>query len=236
MNCDIFIRSYRRDFPWLIYCLNSIKKYCRGFRKVILVVPESSSARVTPMRFPCDKVFVCRNYKDDYLGQQITKLFADTFTDADYICHVDSDCIFYRTITPHNLFQDGKVQILMAPYHKLARSTPWRTVTEKFLKRNVEYEFMQRQPHTFPRWLYEELRAHAHNLHGTKVESYIIGQPHRGFSEFNAMGAYAYYNHSEKFSWLDIGSSESRAPICKWYWSWGGIERKIEEEICGILE
>ena len=32
---DVFIVSYAKDAPWLEYCLRSIDKYARGFRKTI---------------------------------------------------------------------------------------------------------------------------------------------------------------------------------------------------------
>src|SRR2546430_1989099 len=108
--CDIFIRSYWKDFAWLELCLAAIAQYCHGFRSVIVVVPRSSQPWLR--RFPAleDKVQVefCRDYRDDYLGQQATKLRADTFTDADFICHVDSDCIFCRPTAPADLIEEGK--------------------------------------------------------------------------------------------------------------------------------
>jgi len=32
-TCDIFIRTYPNDYEWLNYCLESIRKYCSGFRR-----------------------------------------------------------------------------------------------------------------------------------------------------------------------------------------------------------
>ena len=36
----------------------------------------------------------CHNYENDYIGQQITKLHADTYSDASVILHLDSDQVF----------------------------------------------------------------------------------------------------------------------------------------------
>ena len=80
--CDLFIRSYWKDLEWLAFCLASIGKYCRGFRSVIVVLPQSSEPWLRRTGLldgagPSDtQIAFCRNYPDDYLGQQATKLLA----------------------------------------------------------------------------------------------------------------------------------------------------------------
>jgi hypothetical protein len=236
MNCDIFIRSYYKDFRWLKYCLRSIDKYCNGFRDLILVVPESSIERLDSMGLTQAKILLCRDYPDDYLGQQVTKLMADTFTDADVICHVDSDCIFHRQMNPSDLFDNGRLEMVMTPYTHLPKCVPWQNITQRLLKRDVAYEFMRRQPQAFPRWLYRELRDYVQAVHGKDIESYVTGQPYRGFSEYNALGAFAYYFHRNQFTWFDTSKRKPEEPLCKWYWSWGGINPTIKQEITTILE
>ena len=236
MNCDILIRSYYKDFRWLRYCLRSIDKYCSGFRYVVVVVPESSIERLFWMGLTSSMIFRCRDYQDDYLGQQVTKLMADTFTDADFICHVDSDCIFHRPITPRDLFSNGRLEMAMTPYRKLSRHVPWQNITQRLFRRNIAYEFMRRQPQAFPRWLYRELRDHVQTIHGSDIESYVTAQPPRGFSEYNALGAFAYYFHRTEFTWFDTSKRKPKEELCKWYWSWGGISPKIQREIGIILD
>jgi hypothetical protein len=230
-SCDIFIRSYYKDFPWLVYCLRSIKRYCKGFRRVILVVPESSVERLGRFELPYDELHVCPTYRDDYLGQQVTKLTADLYTDADHICHVDSDCIFRCAVTPEDLLEGDRLRTFMISYDRLPRSVPWRQVTQAFLDRDVEFEFMQRQPQAFPRWVYPALRAHAEARHGSTIEEYVLSRPHRGFSEFNALGAFAYYEHRKRFAWVDLTNGSAAEPLCKAYWSWGGLGPPIVHDI-----
>src|SRR5947209_4154135 len=108
-TCDLFIRSYWKDLEWLRFCLASIQRYCHGFRSVIVVVPRSTAPWLRRVSLPPHvRVEFCRDYPDDYLGQQVTKLLADNFSDADYICHVDSDCVFFRPTSPEDLIVDGK--------------------------------------------------------------------------------------------------------------------------------
>jgi hypothetical protein len=239
--CDLLVRSYWKDLEWLGYCLASIRRYCRGFRQTIVVVPKSSvpwlrrsglqdGAEERGIRF----VF-CRDYPDDYLGQQVTKLLADMFTDAAYICHVDSDCVFQRPITPGDLIEHGRPMVFTRAGRELGRHDPWRKPTERFLGWPVGKDFMQRPPFLYPRWLYEELRDHAMATHGVDVETYIKAQPVRGFSEYNTLGAFAWHRHRTRFAWIDITDAMATEPFCRWYWSWGGIDDAIRTEIEGIL-
>jgi len=236
--CDIFIRSYWKDFAWLELCLAAIEKYCHGFRSVIVVVPQSSQPWLR--RFPKltgkAQVEFCRDYRDDYLGQQATKLMADTFTDSTFICHVDSDCIFCRPTAPTDLIIDGTPRIIMRPYTRLGRHLPWRKPTETFLGWEVTHDFMQHPPFTYPRWLYPKVREHATAVHGINLEKYITTRPQRGFSEFNVMGALAYVRYPSRFSWIDNSEVDPGTSSCRWYWSWGGLDGATLEEIETILD
>src|SRR5437016_2118310 len=94
---DIFIRTYFRDFRWLDLSLRSIGKFVQGFRRIVIVMPASSFERLRNCAIsPSSRatVLCCSEYSDDYLGQQVSKLQADEFTDASLIAHVDSDSIF----------------------------------------------------------------------------------------------------------------------------------------------
>jgi hypothetical protein len=233
--CDLFIRSYWKDLDWLRFCLESIATYCHGFRAVVVVLPESSRAAVQ-RRAPWRDVRVewCRDYRDDYLGQQATKLLADLYTDADLICHVDSDCIFQRSTSPRDLMRDGRPRIVRRPNERLGRRHPWRASTEKFLGWPAPYDFMQRPPFLYPRHLYPLVRAHAIAVHGVDIETYLAAQPVRGFSEFNVLGALAWARHRDEFAWVD-DNEITEAPYCRWFWSWGGLDAATRQQIQQIL-
>ena len=161
MTCDIFIRSYWKDLDWLQLCLASIAKYCGGFRSVIVVLPRSTEGWLRRCALPGGvRIEFCRDYRDDYLGQQVTKLLADSFTDSDYICHVDSDCIFFRQTSPEDFIIDSKPRIFKRPCALLGQHQPWQRPVEKFLGWSVPDDFMQCPPFVFPRWLYQQVREH----------------------------------------------------------------------------
>jgi len=223
VKCDIVIRSYYKDLGWLAYALRSIRRYCRGFSNVVLIVPRSSRERLDWSGLSGDVTVNCPDYRDDYLGQQVTKLTADTFSDADYICHIDSDCVFTRPTSPDDLFEGGKPVVLMTPYSALDRHVPWRELTERALEREVPWEFMRMPPYTFPRWIYGAFREHLAAVHGRPLEDYVLSQPARGFSEFNALGAFAYLYHRDCFAWRTVDAAPPDSP-CEAFWSWGGVD------------
>lgn len=185
---------------------------------------------------PGVRLEICRDYRDDYLGQQATKLAADEFTDADLICHVDADCVFTRPTTPASLTADGKVRVLIRPNALLGRHRPWQRPTEEFLGWHVAYDFMQHPPFTYPRWLYPEIRRHAREVHGVGLDAYVVGRPPRGFSEHNVLGAFAHARHRKRFAWVDTSAERVGEPPCRWYWSWGGLSEPIRRELDAILD
>jgi hypothetical protein len=236
VRCDILIRSYQRDFGWLAQCLRSIERFCEGFRDVVVVVPRSSHERLSRLRLPLDpRTLSCPDYRQDYLGQQVTKLHADLYTDADYVCHVDSDCVFRRLTRPEDLLADGRPRVNMAPYAVLDRYLPWRDATERFLGLPVAYEFMRTPPYTFPRWLYQSVRDHAIARHGRSVTQYVLAQEPRGFSEFNALAAYGFWRNRAAFDWCDVSQVATPEPSCRVYWSWAGLDPTTLGEIDALL-
>jgi hypothetical protein len=232
VRTDIVIRSYWKDFAWLDLCVAGIREHCRSFGETIVVVPRSSAPWLARApKLPADvRIELTRDFPDDYLGQQVTKLHADTFSSADLICHVDSDCIFTSRTTPADLLEDGRPVIATRPYADLDRHWPWRAPTEAALGWEVDLDFMQRPPFLYPRWLYPALRAHVSATHAEDVETYVGRRPPRGFSEFNALGAFAHRRHREAFRFVDV-REDDRAPACRWYWSWGGLDEATRDEI-----
>jgi hypothetical protein len=233
--CDIVIRSYYRDFRWLRHCLASVDRYCHGFRSVVVIIPQASLAKWRWLGLHADRVVCCPAYRDDYLGQQVSKLHADVYSDADYICHVDSDCIFRRPTRPGNLADAGRPYVLMEPYARLDPHVPWRALTERFLGEEVNHEFMRRPPYTFPRWIYPALRKRCQARHGMSLAEYVLSQPPRGFSEFNALGAYAYRHHRDAFTWVDVADSAVPPEPCRVFWSRQNLDAVVCQEIRGLL-
>ncbi len=250
-TCDIFIKSFPKDYEWLSYCLRSIGKFCSGFRQVVLVVPKDGTRPFTDLRLH-DKFLPLsagdipihllsrQEYGDGYMEQQVVKLSADTWSDADYILHLDSDTIFTLPVTPKTFMEGGKPRWIITDF---TNATPdekkaWMHVLAKWMGKPSQFEFMRTHPFMFPRWLYEKIRQFCFRTHGMTLDKYIMSQPGHEFSEFNCAGAYAYEFHRDKFSWFNT----SENPPETWpkgtvsqKWSWGGLKPEIREEWEKIL-
>lgn len=197
--CDIFIKTYPPDYPWLKYCVRSIDKFCSRFREVIIIAPDDKC----PVPNYPHRLIVEPEAEgiDGYLWQGALKATAHHYTDAPYILHVDSDCIFTKQVTPEAFFVDGKPFWLYSPYSKV--EVPWQPITEKFIRHPVENEYMRRMPCLIPRFVHEELEAFCLALHNKKVHDYVMQQPHRAWSEFNALGAIAWDKFRDHFTWIN---------------------------------
>lgn len=238
---DIFIRTYAPDYDWLRYCIQAIDKFASGFRKIWIVSPNN------PPLWMLDRAneeagiriewkIMNDETTDGYLAQQITKLYADTLTgyEPDYILHVDSDVIFTRPCTPQDFFQGERLIWYYTPYSAIA--TPWQPIMEKFMGVvPMPYEFMRRFPMMMPKWMYPKLREFAFRLHRQPIGDYIKRQGLREFSEFNALGCYAYFHHKEEFDWVDTTTTPIPQPMAKQFHSWSGITDQVKAEIETIL-
>ena len=220
MSTDIFIRSYRGDFGWLEYCLKSIKKHSSGFNKIHVCVPPND---VQLLSFVKDEIIhLVDPTADDYMGQQITKLYADYFCHCNFIVHVDSDCIFTKPFSPESFMCGGKAVVLRED----GVESPWPSISSRMLGWDDFAEYMRRLPIIYPRWLYAEFRRWMEERSGKVLKDLILSQPNREFSEFNTIGQWAYKFHQDKMEWKHPSEMEA---VARQFWSWGGLEASREE-------
>lgn len=223
MTTDIFIRSYVNDLCWLTYSLKSINQRAKGFRDIHIVVPQGQAEHLKHLTL--EKIHECPIYGDDYLGQQITKLMADTYTDADFILHIDSDTVFTQDVTPDTFVVDGKPIIYHEPYSKVGLE-PWYPVVSEVLGWAPENEFMRRFPFVYPRWIYKLLRGYIEEKYSMSFEQYVVNRPYRSFSEFNIIGEYAWKKHHDQFEWRDPLADPT---YVRQFRSWDGLDQHLEE-------
>lgn len=251
MTCDLFIKTYPKDYSWLEWCLRSVGRFAVGFPELKLLYPVGNEPHEKRLVFALDgnsqttgqgtaiEYVPVEEYKTSgYLSQMIFKLYADEFTDAENIVFIDSDTIFTRPVSPEMFFTGGKLNWMISPYSTV--ETPWQDGTEKFLAAPVEFETMRRFPVTVPRWLLAEVRHFCFHTHGIGLSEYVMAQepPNPAFSEFNILGAYAYAFHRERFNWIDT----STVPKNEWpplvvlqKYSHSGLTPEIEAEFETIL-
>lgn len=225
MKTSILIVSWLQDRLWLEHCLRSIAKFATGFHETVVLVPEQESAVFAAQPWPPVRwaTYPRVSYKAKWhLHHQAMKCHADLWcSDADFVLHTDSDCVFSKPVTPEDYFVNGKPIMLMEPYAKLTNN-PWQIPTQNALKRLVSHEFMRSHPQVNPRAVYPGLREHMRQLHNQSLEEYFLRQKADypwGASEFNLIGAYAFDKHHDSYHWIDLSKEKRPASKLIQFWS-----------------
>jgi hypothetical protein len=143
---------------------------------------------------------------------------------------LDSDCIVKRPCNVSEFFEDGKPVLLKTAYDKVGDAICWKGITEKFLGEELQFEYMRRLPIIYHRSTLENFIEKF-----PKAKEYILSQPNRAFSEFNAVGGYVELNESENYEIVDTDNGFPEAPI-RQFWSWGGITKEVKQEIESYLK
>jgi len=230
ISCDIFIKTFIKDFEWLTYCTRSITRFASGFKDVVLV----SSENLPPLFMKNLRAYTKPDEgKDGYLVQQAIKATADQYCGSDYILHIDSDTIFTRPVTPESFFRNGKPYWLMTPYEKV--KTPWQPIVGNFFRQLPTHEFMRRQAQVIPRDIYRSLDNYCDKMHGMGIFDYIVNQQNRSFSEFNVIGFFCWLYHRERFTWIDTEKDELPELVVNQYRSWNAIAPEVKNEMETIL-
>ena len=248
MNVDIFCCTYAKDAEWLRFMLRSVAKYAKGFRHTVVVYPSKDFAVINPVcsSFPFVRSFVFEEAADGHLPQNIIKTSADKYSDADFILHMDSDCVFTDPATPKDYMTDGRPDLIYTHYSELNHGhaggpVPWQLITERSLGIPCPCETMRRFPFLYPRWLYADTRARISAVNGMTFEGYVftatnIGGAFHGYSEFNSLGCNAKERHADKFFLYDSAHGGLKPSKVKQYWSHSGLTPREREELEGVVK
>jgi hypothetical protein len=228
---DIFYKSYSNDFEWLYYSLKSVKKYLTGYNKIVIVVPEKDKQLLDYQiinDLNCDVHFV-NEYGNGYIYQQFIKMTAHKYCESKFILYSDSDLVFNTPIDLQNYIQDDRPEVLYTDYSKVGDAICWKEVTEKFIGKELQYEFMRRLPLIYHR----STIVNINEIYD--IEDTIMNRFSDRFSEFNAIGAWIFYNDSNKYKLTNTDDWSYIPPIGRQFWSWGGLTDDVKKEIDLIL-
>lgn len=241
MTTEIFIVSFRRDFEYLKFCLRSIVKFATGFSGVTVLVPDQDYQLAEQLfidlnadfKFPATLAHGAEWPERGHLWHICQKLRSDEWCPkADFICHLDSDCVFREPVTPDDYFVDGKPVLLIEEYAGLEKQFPgfpWRRCVEKALKEPVKYETMRRHPMVNPRGLYPAVRNLVESRQGMPFDEYVIAQRWTfpaGFADFNTLGAVALMPPwKDQYHFIEVGG-DRKWPHSKLiqFWAHTGLE------------
>lgn len=243
-NVDIFIKTYYKDFKWLEYCIKSIKKFCKGFRDVVIVsdddgnkIPENIK-NIMPLKIFYEKVPTNIDFMDKvgYNWQQYIKLNWIKYTDADVVFIFDSDYMITHDITPNDFKINDKYYWIYRMWNTAGDAQCWKESTDKILGLNTINESMAAPCSVFTRNTTNKFHEFINNKYKTNdFWEMITKEKIDKFSEFNIYGNYIFHLFDEDYEkvMLDESKHLPNHRIIQ-SWSWGGLnekEKKKREEI-----
>ena len=228
MRVAIQYVTFARDLEWTRYSLMSFQKFCKGFSEVVIVVPTSDIQLFKPFEAEFgtkDCPVVVLGFLEvpgkGFVHHLAMKCYADVFCPtADFILHLDPDCLWSEPTTPQDYFVDYSIgssgvdavptesrpTLVVEEYELLKEYHPgrynWKQVTEKALGFPVKYETMCRHPAVHYRWLYGAVRDHIEAIHRTPFLDFVLQQKNsfpQGFGEFNTLGAFVMQFHAQRY-------------------------------------
>lgn len=211
MKTEILIVTYSRDFPYLRYCLKSIKKFAKGFFQVTIVIPNKDLEPLVAHKFDCPDNTVIRAGEEwpgkGFVWHMAQILRADDWCPtADFIAHIDPDCIFTEPVTPEDYIQEGKPILRFEYFSSIGQRHPgcaaWQEPTQRCLPFLVTMETMRCHPGVYHRGLYAEARNQIEKKTGQPCDDYIRScrnESPQGFCEFVTLGNVALHCFPDKY-------------------------------------
>lgn len=222
---DVFYKTYNKDFNWLDYSLRSLKKHVTGYDNIHILVPKTQIAQFKEQfKSLPDRTIVheVNEYGSGYMYQQVCKMQAHKYSDASFIMFSDSDLIYDHDINLQTFIETRKPEILYTSYDKVGDAKCWKEPTEAFIKDPQEYEFMRRNNLIYHRSTLEAIEQYEPNL------EYIVMNSSR-FSEFNAIGAFAWKFEKDKYNFVNTDTWEYVRPKAVQYHSYSEWDKMKNE-------
>jgi hypothetical protein len=217
-SMDAFIRTYHKDAKYFEYAVRAFKKNGTPFRKLVIVCPQGDGHIFTEI---CErnglKNFQVHEKQEilskGYDEQMLDKLTPDWYTNAEYICMLDSDSILAHPMKYEEFFRDGK------PLHVYRERNECPEVCHMWMKTTAmmigeidkENEYMTRLGQMYPRTAFEQVRAHVQQHQGVSMVDWlkrkdnetkdIVSHTGAYVSEFESLGAVLYNKHHDAVTW-----------------------------------
>ncbi len=239
MHVEIFIVTFKRDFPYLFHCLRSIQKFfdCPFVR---LLVPFSDMDGATTI----SKMAHCPTNVDGFeewpnigmIHHMYQIVCADQWCkDADFILHFDADTIFTAPVSIETYVPDGKPILRYEPFESIGKRhpsvfEPWREACNKCLPFKVHNETMRAFPMVYHRGLYQMTRDLMFQKTGKTADVYVKEQRNeypQSFCEFNTLGNVAMQMFPSLYKPVLQTSDKSEPPTnVIQFWSRGPLDKK----------
>lgn len=243
---DILIVTFARDMDFLRYCLASIKRYAQGFSQVVVVVPSHERGQYDWIGRDAVVKYFDEAPGKGMLSHEIQKCRADEWCDgADYVLHMDADCMFFRVTRPSDFLVEGRCLSVREEYARITNMNRhiWADVVEKATGMRPAHDYMVRHPQIHPREVYHITRKIVAERAGCAFDQYVLGCQNafpQGFAEFPTLstvgavvmpGAYEYVEYDKDVDAKIVGRDpasfqyaymRARDHVVE-FWSHGGI-------------
>lgn len=262
MKAALLWVTYAKDLPFFEASLNSYVKFASGFSYTKVIVPNPD---VAAFRRLCDPHGVCVVGIDEPEGKGMVmhmamQMLGDTHfpPDADFIFHIDADCVFHQRATPIDWVADGQKPILPFRDFDTLLQRPverdemmtfmgytgrtidfnrgaylWKFAADFALGFPVIRQTMTRMPMVHHRKVYAQARDIIERRFETDIISHICAGRNewpQQFCEFETLGAVAHRYFNDEYHWVDV--TRQGVPLNKvtQTWSHGGLDANMEQD------
>lgn len=215
MTTDVLMVTYDRDVQWFHWSTATLERNLSGYRQIIAIAPLQDKHLFDPIaaQRPTLRMVYIPDWPGlGYYWQQWVKINADQYTDANFVCHVDSDAFVKMPCAIEDFFVKGRPGWMWAFYEEVGDAVIWKHPTTRASGLQCDREMMQGFPFIIHRSTYALARQTIQNVHNVSSEDYIRAAgkslPKPGFSEFNLMGRVAWEYQKESYHFLDRNREE----------------------------
>lgn len=215
MKTSLMICCYERDLRHLVFCLRSITKFATGFHEIRLLMPAQDllawnafNARYHE-RFPPNlHVEFYPEWPGKGFSHHALKIMeADIHCPgADFIAHLDPDCVFTELTDASFYFINGKPILRYEPFTSITKRHPgvdaWRVATESALGCRIDNETMRCHPAVHPPVTYQTARKWIEDRHKMPMDEFMKARKNsfpQDFCEFVTLGNVAMMKHAELY-------------------------------------
>jgi len=241
---DLFYKTYNGDEQWLNYSIRSAHKFARGFRQIVIVSIRGHNYSPPLGKLPITYIELDQPPDDPryplgvgYWWQMGIKLCWDRFTDADEAVILDSDHIFYEPFSPATWRRNGKIVWLRRTWQEAAQGIAWKSGSDYFLRKDTPFDYMVTPSFYSTRTALHQFTQFMRVRFGQYPDQFYIDLTHpRTISDYVLFGAYL--DEIKHYEYIFLHPTEVNwkvAPI-KQFWSWGGVNDAVREEIERLLK
>ena len=224
---SIFIRTYKRDIAWLDFCLQSIQANLKGWDEIVVCIPEGQEHH---LRFAQGvKIVTSPVYKEDYVGQQVSKLLSHRHVSGDLVLIVDSDLVFLPGASIQDYMEGDKPRIMTCrwPVPPDRLTIKWRPIIAKLFGETPPCSFMQGHGAR----LFRKSTLEAFCGRFPDIDGYARRQPRKEFSEFQFLGFYVYLHEQENYCLHELSDRPLPSYHTRQYWNVDGISSAVLAEM-----